>query len=274
MLAAFGALGFGTAALALALVNVLPFGWRALYLVGAVPLLWIAWLRRRIPETRRFAEHRESQRGQSGLAAALRPLRELVSRYPRRMIALCAAISSAALVAVTASGFVSKYLQDVQGWQPGQVTLLYGVAGFLVFVSTIVAGTLADRFGRRNVMATALVMNAAGIACFYHTSGAWIIAAWVVMTTGGVAIDTLFGALGSELFPTSYRSTASGVRSAAGTTGGSTGLWLEGMLFPVAGSHSAAITWMLGLAWIAPLVVLLFLPETARRELEEIAPTT
>jgi putative MFS transporter len=274
MLAAFGALGFGTAALALALVNVLPFGWRALYLVGAAPLLWIAWLRRRVPETRRFAEHRASQGGEAGLAAALRPLRELVSRYPRRMLALCAAISSAAVVAITASGFVSKYLQDVQGWQPGQVTLLYGVAGFVVFVSTVVSGSLADRFGRRKVIATALVMNAAGVACFYHTSGFWIVAAWVVMTTGGVAVDTLFGALGSELFPTSYRSTASGVRSAAGTTGGSAGLWLEGTLYPLAGSHASAITWMLGIAWVAPLVVLLFLPETARRELEDIAPTT
>jgi hypothetical protein len=29
---------------------------------------------------------------------------------------------------------------------------------------------------------------------------------------------------------------------------------------------------MLGCAWIAPLVVALLLPETARRELEEIAP--
>ena len=59
---------------------------------------------------------------------------------------------------------------------------------------------------------------------------------------------------------------------AAGTSGGSAGLWLESQLFPLAGSHALAITWLLGLAWIAPLVVLFFLPETARRELEEIAP--
>ena len=274
MLAAFGALGFGVAALALALVNVLPFGWRALYIVGAVPLLWIAWLRRRVPETRRFAAEQAARGSEAGLGAVLRPLRELVSRYPRRMLALCAAIAPAALIAITGTGFVSKYLQDVQGWRPGQVTLLYGVAGFLVFVSTIAAGSLADRFGRRAVMTTALLMNAVGIACFYNTSGAWIIAAWVIMTSGGVALDTLFGALGSELFPTSYRSTASGVRSAAGTTGGSAGLWLASLLFPFAGSHAAAITWLLALAWIAPLVVLFLLPETARRELEEIAPAT
>ncbi len=272
ILAAFGALGFGTAALALALVEVLPFGWRALYLVGAAPLLWVAWLRRRVPETRRFAADREARRGEKGLAAALRPLRDLLFMYPRRMLALCAALIPSALVAITAATFVSKYLQSVQGWRPGDVTLLYSVAGALVFATTVAAGALADRFGRRRMMTGALILNAVGIAGFYNATGPWIVAAWVLMTACGVGIEVLFGALGSELFPTSYRSTASGVRAAVGTVAGSAGLWIEGALFPLAGGHAEAITWMLGLTWIAPLVVALLLPETARRELEEIAP--
>jgi putative MFS transporter len=272
ILGAFGALGFGVAALSLAVIEALPFGWRALYLVGAVPLLWLAWLRRRIPETRRFEAERELRRGEAGLAAALGPLRDLVRRYPRRMLALCAAVLPAALVTITAGGFVSKHLQTAQGWRPGQVTLLYAVAGFLVFVSTVVSGRLGDRFGRRGVMATALLLNAVGVACFYQLSGGWIVPAWILFTSCGVAIDVLFGALGSELFPTSYRSTASGVRAAVGTVGGALGLLLESLLYPLTGSHSGAITWMLALAWIAPLVVLLLLPETARRELEEISP--
>jgi len=121
-------------------------------------------------------------------------------------------------------------------------------------------------------MAVALILNAVGIAGFYHTSGGWIVASWALMMACGVGVDVLFGALGSELFPTSYRSTASGVRAAVGTVAGSAGLWLEGWLFPPAGGHAEAITWMLGLAWIAPVVILLLLPETARREFEEIAP--
>jgi MFS family permease len=189
------------------------------------------------------------------------------------MFVLCAALLTSSLATTTAATFVSKFLQQTHSYAPGQVTLLFIFAGFLVFVSTIAAGTLADRFGRRLMIAVALGLNALGIFVFYHAQGAWVVASWVLMTACSVGADVLFGALGSELFPTSYRSTASGVRSAASTVGGSLGLWLEAQLFPIAGSHAAAISWLLGLAWIGPLIVLAFLPETARRELEDIAPT-
>ena len=93
------------------------------------------------------------------------------------------------------------------------------------------------------------------------------------MTACGVGVDVLFGALGSELFPTSYRSTASGVRAAVGTVAGSAGLWLEGWLFPLAGQprrgHHVDARARLDRAARGGL---LLLPETARRELEEIAP--
>jgi hypothetical protein len=84
--------------------------------------------------------------------------------------------------------------------------------------------------------------------------------------------DVLFGALGSELFPTCYRSTASGVRLLASSVGGALGLWVESLLFPLAGSHATAITWMMAAAVVAPLIILLFIPETAARELEEVSP--
>jgi hypothetical protein len=57
-----------------------------------------------------------------------------------------------------------------------------------------------------------------------------------------------------------------------GTLGGIAGLAIEGTLYTLTGSHSQAITWM-GLALvIPPIVIALLLPETATRELEDIAP--
>jgi putative MFS transporter len=272
VLAAFGALGHGLAAIAYGFVDVLPHGWRALYLLGAAPLLLLAWIRRGIPETRRFARERASRGSESGVRAILAPVLDLARVYPGRMAALVAAILPASLVMATAAGFVSKTLREIHGWAPGQVTLLYLSAGFIVFAGTALAGSLADRFGRRLTLGAGLALNALGVAVFYNVQGPALVVGWACMMAGFVGVDVLFGALGSELFPTSYRSTASSVRALAWVSGGVIGLFLEGTLFAAAGSHAAAITWMLLAAPVAPLLIAALLPETARRELEDIAP--
>jgi hypothetical protein len=93
------------------------------------------------------------------------------------------------------------------------------------------------------------------------------------MLTGFVSADVVFGALGSELFPTAYRSTASGFRLLCWIGGGVIGLVVvEARLFDLLGNHATAVTWMLAGAWIAPLIAVSVIQETARRELEEIAP--
>ena len=275
VLAALGTLGNGLAALAFAFIEALPFGWRALYLLGAAPLLLLAWIRRSIPETQRFQalERGAGQDASGGLAAWLRPALQLARQYPGRMAVLVAAVLPASLVMTTASTFVPKTLQDVHGFGPGQVTTLYLSAGLLVLVGNVAAGRLADRAGRRATIAGALVLNVAGIWGFYNLPMPWPIAAWVAMMFCLVAADVLFGALGSELFPTRYRSTASSVRALAWTLGGAIGLLVEGALFGVVGdTHGQVLTAMLVVAWIPPLVVWLGIPETASRELEDIAP--
>ena len=57
---AFYFTGAGLAALAFGAVNILPHGWRALYVIGAMPLFLVAFLRRRMPETKRFAAQGEA----------------------------------------------------------------------------------------------------------------------------------------------------------------------------------------------------------------------
>ncbi len=47
-LAAMGGLGSGAASLLYATVDFLPGGWRALYVIAALPILYLAWLRRYI----------------------------------------------------------------------------------------------------------------------------------------------------------------------------------------------------------------------------------
>jgi len=53
--------------------------------------------------------------------------------------------------------------------------------------------------------------------------------------------------------------------------GASLGLVILSLLYSATGSHAVSITWLLALTPISPFI-LFFVPETARRELEEIAP--
>jgi putative MFS transporter len=271
VLGAMSALGHGVASLVFSLVNRLPYGWRALYLAGILPLLLLAWFRRSLRETRRFREHRERQ-PLADPRKVLEPVRNLFLMYPGRTVALCAAVFPATFVAGVALPFTSKYLQEAHGYTPAEVAIMYLTVGVVAPIGSVVAGRLGDRFGRKSMMIVGLLANAAAIAAFYNLAGAWLPIAWGVAVLTVAVLEVLFGALGAELFPTSYRSTASGVRVVVGTLGGAIGLWLEGWLYTMTGSHAAAITWMLLAMPIAPLVVALFLPESANRELEDISP--
>ena len=266
MLGALGALGHGVAALVFAFVELLPFGWRALYALGALPLLAIAWLRRGLPETERFEQARAA-RAERWFA----PVVALLRMYPGRLALLLAAVLPLEFVAIVGATFMAKTLQEVHGWSPGGVTGLYVVGGALAIVGNIAAGLWSDRIGRRATVAILVV--AYGCACFgFYNSSGWSVAPlWIAMIFASQGAAVLFKALGSELFPTSYRSTASVVRAAVGTLFGSLGLWLESQLYPSAGSHAAVITWLLPTLALT-LLVAWRLPETATRELEEIAP--
>ena len=272
MLGALGALGHGAAALVFGFVDVLPFGWRALYGLGVVPLLFLAWFRRNLRETQRFEEHRAGRADGAHWTDALRPLGSLFRMYPGRLAALSVAVLAFDFVIASAYTFVPKTLQEQHGYTPGGVSTLMILGGALGILGNVAAGTFADRFGRRAVLVVAIGANAVALLGFYHGTGAWIPPAWIFAIFTITGISVLFKALGSELFPTSYRSTASGVRAVASTLGASAGLALEGVLYTYAGSHALAITWMMPVLVVPPLVILLFVPETATRELEEIAP--
>ena len=68
ILGALGALGHGLASIVYSFVNVLPLGWRSLYLLGLVPLLLLAWFRRTLAETPRFARLHGAEAPRGGAA--------------------------------------------------------------------------------------------------------------------------------------------------------------------------------------------------------------
>jgi len=271
-LGAIQACGAGLAAVAFGFVDVLPGGWRALYLVGLGPLLLVAWLRRELPETARFealaAERSEALRS----APALEPMLKLLRERPGRIAALVAVVLVFGIGAGTGGFFAPKYLQDVHGWPPAWVAMLNFFGGAFAIVGNPLAGRLSDRRGRRPVtMAFATAFALVAIA-FYSMAGIFAPALWILLIFSLMGTDVTLSAYGAELFPTSQRSTASGLRSVAREVGGVLGLALVSLLFPILGSNWSAIVALCALGLAVPLVVRTTFPETAGRRLEEIAP--
>ncbi len=271
VLTAVGGLGGALTLLAYAFVDQLPYGWRALYVIGGFGGLCVPWLMASLRETRRFAAQRAAEPEGVDGGSAIAPLRDIIRLHPGRLFSLIAVIAPVAVILEPGSVFISKFLQSDLGHTPAQVSLMLALCGIATPLGNVLSGILTDRFGR--VPGTALVslLLSLSTALFYNAEGLVMVGlglALLMLSIGGIQV--LHIALSSELFPTALRSTASGAREAVSTLGASLGLWLTGALYGITASHAASITWILVLTPIAP-IVLLFVPETARRELEEIS---
>jgi MFS family permease len=273
MLGTINATGVGVASIVFALVEFLPFGWRSLYVIGGGSLLVLAYYRRLLPETSRFEVRRAEIATRSASGATVEALRRLVKDYPGRLAALLLAVFATGFAFAPAAVFASKFLQQEHHFRPYQITLLYLCGGMLSVFGNVLAGRLSDSIGRRRVLGGTLFIGGALFLVLYLGAENWIVSAsWIVAVFGFLATDALLSGYPAEIFPTAYRATASSLRYAISIFGGAVSLALEGYFYNWLGAHGPAIALMIGAVPVA-IVAVLFLPEPARRTLEEVAET-
>jgi MFS family permease len=258
--------GYGLAAIVFGMIRIIPFGWRGLYALALLPLILIIPLRRILPESRRFERVRHAQQ-----PSIFTPLRTMFSSYPNRLVSIFAVVFGGSIAGGAVGFFMPKYLQEVHHWSPARVSSLYVFGGALGIIGNIVAGRISDRFGRRVTGPLFIAMEAILAYELYTIHSGAIVILWIGWLFCDQAGMTVTAAYSAELFPTSFRAAAAGALYVARYSGGALGLLGEGVLYGLTGSHWSAIR-SLTFCWLcsAALMYLLF-PETARRELEEIA---
>lgn len=266
MLGALASLGHGLSAILFAAIEWLPFGWRALYVLGLAPVLLLSRFRAGVSETERFRSLDRSARTRSWLD----PFRQLATRFPGRAAGVAALALAASAGQSSVYQFTAQFLLVHRGWLPGQYSLLVLTAGILGLFGNVIAGRLGDRFGRRVVGCVFVGIYPALAYAFVTSPSGWIALSWGFLVLSLTASTVILRAFATELFPTSYRGTATGWLTVMETVGSASGLLLVSTIM----RHGLELGPTLALVSLLTLVgaaVIWTFPETGRRELESIS---
>ncbi|HLH76486.1 MAG TPA: MFS transporter [Candidatus Binataceae bacterium] len=269
--------GVATAGLLYGYVAPSRWGWRGMYLLGIAPLLLVALLRRGMRETARFEQLRavgEVGTIGAGVFSHLRKsIAPLSGPYRRRVLVLALLCNSLGLVGGPTISFFSLYAKRDHQWSSGQIGFAVVLAYLVATTGTLSCGFLMDRLGRRP--AAILFCVGAGIAMALlfqssaHNSMMVALAATMFSYQGA---RTAASALSAELFPTKAR--AGGYClcvQVLGQLGWTFAPLAVGLLsIPMHGLGNAASLFGVGPV-LGALLVLLWVPETAGKRLEELA---
>jgi MFS transporter, putative metabolite:H+ symporter len=272
MLAALGAVGNGLGATVFSQIDRLPFGWRALYALGLLPVLLLPFFLKRVAETRRFVDHSAEHVGRGEGSRWLGSVTQLFAERPLRALGVAAAGFLASIATFPSAQFTGYFTQVKLGWAPQQYTWMVIAGGAVGIIGNIVAGRLGDGIGRRGVgCALFACVPFASFGFYRGGSGTTVVVSWIAMVFCSMGGRVMLRALATELFPTSQRGAASGMLSVLDTLGAVTGL----LVIYVHDSRdvnelATVIPIVSSVIWLAALA-LLSLPETRRRELEDIA---
>ena len=262
-------------ALALGLSNAvprLPTGWRAFWIVAALPILAVPLVRARVLETARFDHARES-----GRVAATRARDLFAGSYRRRALGLLAVslLKPVSLTAVQTWPFY--HMVKTLGLDPAWATLVYVVGGGMGLAGNPLGARLTDQWGRRptSVVATAVAI-ATGAAFFFvprAASLASVLPALIVLmaltqiTLAASAVADR--CIDAELFPTALRATYLGVARLANAAGAVVAMFALSWLAAPLGGLPLAIAVVSAVTLVPALVVFVAtVPETRGLTLE------
>ncbi|HTT97307.1 MAG TPA: MFS transporter [Rhizomicrobium sp.] len=264
--------GAGLAALCFAGVNVLPGHWRALYVIGGFSMFFLAYLRRRLPETKRFQiRHDEVQKLGARIGGGFDMVRRIAREYPGRILLIILAAGAWGFAIGPGTVLAASYLQKTLHYAPWQTSALMIPGGLFALWLNILMGRLSDRIGRKLTIFLMMTLSGAAYAVFFSgIQGAVIPVLWITAFFGFFTASSLSRSLSAEIVPTAYRATVGGICYCAEVLLGGVSLGLEGVWYDYFHAHGPATAVSL-LAIPIALLALIFLPEPSGRVLEDIS---
>lgn len=259
------ALGFGVSALVFGgLMEPNGIGWHWMYVLSLPPLLAVGWLRRRLPESKRFETARDAGHLASDWRAILAPA-------TRRWLILVCVTAFGLELAAHAGVFVVDFLQEDRGFSATSANFMLVLAGLPGIPAMIAAGNLSDRYGRRVVGCTFAVASGIGaMGFFWLPFGTPVLyACMTLMLAGQLGAGPVLSTYASELFPTAVRGQASSWSKVAQVSGQAASFGLGGVLISITGGLPGATTALMLGPVIAVVLFATMFPDTHGRELED-----
>jgi MHS family proline/betaine transporter-like MFS transporter len=243
------------------------WGWRVLYLVGALLATGMLIARRSLHETPTFDRLRKEGR------VSRAPLRDVLREQPRGVLAAFAMSALGSVSYYVAIAYVPEFLSDVVGRSPVSALALSTITSAIVFGVTPIIGWSSDVFGRKPVMViTALAIALPALPLFAllnNGTTATTFIAMVALAIPAAAASAVFASAIPEQLATVGRFSGLAIGYNAATA-------LFGGLSPlVASALVTATDWRLAPAvfllatGLLVLPFLIRLPETANQPLPD-----
>ncbi len=256
------AIGYGLAAIVVAIV--LPrFGWRAVFFTGIIPAIFTLWIRRSVKEPEMWSRQKR-ECGASRASGA---------KFPMRIAVFLTAMNAATMFAWWGlNSWVPSYL-SLDPTKGGIGLSTETMAAFVVAMQVgmwfgyVSFGFIADTFGRRPTY-IAYLLIAALLVWYYGFARE----PWVLLVLGpfvaffGTGYFSGFGAVASEIFPTSIRATALGVTYNSGRLLSAIAPFIVGTMAQSRGFGAAFTT--TAIAFMVAAVLWLGIPETKGRQMQ------
>ncbi len=186
--------------------QLLSWGWRVPFVIGALCAVVALWLRRGMEETDSFTQKKESKES---------TMRTLL-RHPKELLTVVGLTMGGTLAFYTYTTYMQKYLVNTVGFSKADSTAISAATLFLFMCLQPVVGALSDKIGRRPIL---IAFGVLGTVCTVpilttlHTIQTWwgaffLIMAALIIVSGYTSINAVVKA---ELFPTEIRALGVGL---------------------------------------------------------------
>lgn len=261
MTAVFGAL---TIALLLPLVLKLGFTWRALYLIGALPLIPAFIFRKNLPETQPFLDLQEEKK-----AGVKQPKKDFFAVWRKpytKYILVMSLVWLCLYFGIKGSlNFLTMRLVMELSWTPSMVsiTILSQTLAGMVIIN--LNGRLLDRLGRKGAALVIITVGVLATIVQFNVQNFYAVIFFGMIAAGFVnSFLIVASTLTNELFPTELRANATAwSNNIIGRFGQILVPSMIGLLtVSMSIGHAVSIAMLMPL--ISLLLILVFLPETQK----------